>query len=60
MTKCEGMTKEEAMANRRKREALVKDKRVQQHFVSMNWNAKMVSVFLCLTTTMRLTMSGAA
>lgn len=32
MTKCEGTTKEEALLNRQKREELVKDKRVVQHF----------------------------
>ena len=32
MTKCEGTSKEEALLNRQKREALVQDKRVVQHF----------------------------
>lgn len=32
MTKCEGTMKEEAMVNRAKREELVKDRRVVQHF----------------------------
>lgn len=40
MTKCEGTTKEEAMVNREKREALVKDKRVMQHFCKYEVNCE--------------------
>ena len=53
MTKCEGTTKEQALRNSEKREALVRDER--NYFVSTLWRQRAAKVQCCLTTTTQLT-----
>ena len=48
MTKCEGTTKEQALRNREKREALVRDERVKKiilrvHFGDREWQRRSVA-----------------